>query len=267
MPRYRLDIEYDGRAFSGWQAQANAVSVQSTIEAAIQALTGGDVRVYGAGRTDAGVHATGQVAHIDLQRSWAPRRLREGINALLRPHPISVIDVSEAQPNFDARFSAIGRTYRYIILNRLSPPALDFGLVWHVKRSLDEDAMDRAARHLIGHHDFTTFRNVDCQAKSPVKTLRHLSVHRLGERVIFDVEARSFLHNQVRSMVGSLKRVGEGMKPEAWIAEILAARSRPLCGALAPAEGLYLVAVTYPENLEASQEITQTSNDEAEDQV
>lgn len=261
MPRFRLDIEYDGRPFSGWQAQADAPSVQTCIERALLSLTGDQVRVNGAGRTDAGVHALGQVAHVDLVKAWTPGRLRDGINAMLRPAPVSILAASEVPSSFDARFSATGRSYRYVILNRRSPAALEAGLVWHVPRRLDEEAMQEAARHLIGHHDFTTFRNVDCQAKSPLKTLRLLNVRREQDHIIIEAEARSFLHNQVRSMVGSLKRVGEGGKPSEWIAEILAARARDRCGALAPSDGLYLAAVAY--NSKTGSEIAEAADDEA----
>ena len=263
MPRYRLDIEYDGRPYSGWQAQADTPSVQNALEDALRALTNQTVRVAGAGRTDTGVHALGQVAHVDLARSWLPHRLRDGLNALIRPHPISILATSEVPPSFDARRSACGRFYRYVILNRRGPPALAAGRAWHVARSLDEQAMDRAGQRLLGHHDFTTFRNVDCQAKSPMKTLRQIAVRRDKDEVIIEAEARSFLHNQVRSMVGSLKRVGEGGKPEEWISEILDARSRDRCGALAPPDGLYLVSVSYPDASHPDQEISETPDDEA----
>jgi len=263
MPRYRLDIEYDGRPFSGWQLQADAPSVQGVLEAAFQALTGKLIRVNGAGRTDAGVHASGQVAHVDLEKAWQPGRLRDGLNAMVRPHPVSVLSTCEVPDSFDARFSATGRFYRYRIFNRRSPPALAAGLVWHVAKPLDVEAMDRAAKSLLGRHDFTTFRNVDCQAKSPVKTLRHLSVRREGIEIIVEAEARSFLHNQVRSMVGSLKRVGEGGQPEEWIAEILAARARERCGALAPPEGLYLEAVSYDRPSQPGDDIADTADGEA----
>ncbi|MBX9619556.1 MAG: tRNA pseudouridine(38-40) synthase TruA [Hyphomicrobiales bacterium] len=267
MPRYRLDIEYDGRPFRGWQYQSDALTVQGVIEAALFALTGATIRVNGAGRTDAGVHALGQVAHADLPRPWAPGRLRDGINAMLRPHPVSILGASEVADGFDARFSARGRAYRYLILDRRSPPALDSGLVWHARRRLDANAMNHAARHLLGHHDFTTFRNVDCQAKSPMKTLRHLAVRRNGDQVIVEVEARSFLHNQVRSMVGSLKRVGEGTRPDEWIAEILEARSRDRCGALAPPDGLYLTSVSYAVSSQAGEDIADPADEEAEGEV
>jgi tRNA pseudouridine38-40 synthase len=245
MPRYRLTIEYDGRPYQGWQSQAGVPTVQDAIEAAILAFSGERIRLSVAGRTDAGVHATGQVAHADLARDWAPSRARDAINAHLRPQPIAILAMEVAPPTFDARFSAIRRAYRYTILNRRAPPALDAGKVWHVMRELDTDTMHRAAQTLVGTHDFTTFRNARCQAKSPIRTLEQISVRRDGAYVLVETEARSFLHNQVRSMVGSLKRVGDGAWPLEAIPEILAARDRTRCGALAPPEGLALARVDY----------------------
>lgn len=266
MPRYKLLVEYDGTPFAGWQAQSNAPSVQGTIEAAVLAVAGEATRIRGAGRTDKGVHASGQVAHLDLAKAWSPRRLGDAINALLRPAPIAILDVELVADGFDARFSAVNRVYRYVILNRRAPPALGANRVWHVMRRLDEAAMQRAARALIGHHDFTTFRNVDCQAKSPMKTLKRLDVWREGEHVLFETEARSFLHNQVRSVVGSLKCVGSAAKPESWIAEILAARDRARCGALSPPEGLTLVRVDYAAS-QADQCVGDPADEEADDEV
>lgn len=246
MPRYKLTIEYDGTAYQGWQTQAHAPTIQHAIEAAIQAFCGETVSLRGAGRTDAGVHTSGQVAHVDLARDWPLGRIRDAVNAHLRPQPIAIVMVEIVPPTFDARFSAVRRAYRYDILNRRAPPALLQKRVWHVMRPLDADAMHRAAQALVGRHDFTTFRNAECQAKSPLRTLEAIRVRREGEHVIVETEARAFLHNQVRSMVGSLKRVGEGAWPEHRIADILAARDRSLCGALAPPHGLYLCRVDYP---------------------
>ncbi len=251
MPRYKLILEYDGTAYQGWQMQAHAPSIQGVIEDAIRAFAGETVSLRGAGRTDAGVHASGQVAHVDLARDWPPGRVRDAINAHLRPQPIAVLAAEIVAPDFDARFSAVRRAYRYDILNRRAPPALLQRRAWHVMRPLDADAMHRAAQALVGRHDFTTFRNAECQAKSPLRTLEAIRVRRDGEHVIVETEARAFLHNQVRSMVGCLKRVGEGAWPQTRIAEILAARDRSLCAALAPPHGLTLVRVDYPPALGA----------------
>jgi len=245
MLRYKLTIEYDGGPFVGWQRQENGISVQQALEQAITAFSGETVVVKGAGRTDAGVHALGQVAHIDLARDRTPDVVRDAINANVRPHPISVISAEAVGDDFDARFSAIRRHYLYRILQRRAPPALDRGRVWWVSQALDVAAMHETAQALVGKHDFTTFRSSQCQAKSPVKTLDRLDVSREGEEVIVRATARSFLHNQVRSMVGTIKRVGEGGWPVAAVGEALAARDRARSGPVAPAEGLYLVAVEY----------------------
>jgi tRNA pseudouridine38-40 synthase len=247
MPRFRLIIEYDGTPFAGWQLQDDLPSVQARIANAIKAFTGEDIVVRGAGRTDAGVHALGQVAHVDLERDWPAEVVREAINAHLRPEPIAVLSASVVPQAFDARFSAVGRHYLYRILNRRAPPAIDRNRVWHVVRPLDVDAMHEAAQTLVGWHDFTTFRSVQCQAKSPEKTLDRLAVSKVGDEVHFNASARSFLHSQVRSMVGSLKHVGEGKWAIDDIARALDARDRAACGAVAPPQGLYLVKVDYPE--------------------
>lgn len=247
MPRYRLIVEYDGSPFVGWQRQANGPSVQAAIEAAILAFSGEVATVYGAGRTDAGVHAAGQVAHFDLASQWDPERLAAALNAHLRDLPVAVLAVARAADDFHCRFSAAARHYLYRILNRRAPPALDRGRVWWVRAPLDAGAMHRAARILVGHHDFTTFRSSDCQAPSAMKTLDRLDVTRTGEVVEIRASARSFLHNQVRSMAGSLKLVGEGRWSRGDLAEALAARDRTACGPVAPAEGLCLLAVDYPE--------------------
>jgi tRNA pseudouridine38-40 synthase len=245
MPRYKLTIEYDGRPFVGWQRQANGLSVQQAIEEAVAAFAGETVVVKGAGRTDAGVHALGQVAHLDLTREWPASRLRDALNAHLRPAPIAILAAEAAAPDFDARFSALKRHYLYRILDRRAPPALDAGRVWHVPHRLDAPAMQKAAQLLLGRHDFTTFRAAACQARSPVKTLDRLDVSREGDEIAVRAAARSFLHSQVRSMVGTLKKVGEGRWTAADVAAALAARDRARAGPVAPAEGLYLAAVDY----------------------
>lgn len=246
MPRYKLTIEYDGTPFAGWQVQDGQRSVQARLAEAVTAFTGETVIVSGAGRTDAGVHAIGQVAHIDLTRDWPAEVVREAVNAHVRPDPIAVRAVARVPDTFDARFSAIARHYLYRILNRRPPPALDRLRVWHVVKPLDADAMHRAAQALVGVHDFTTFRSSQCQAKSAVKTLDRLDVSRAGEEIHVTASARSFLHHQVRSIVGSLKHVGEGRWQALDIARALTARDRSQCGVVAPPHGLYLVRVDYP---------------------
>ncbi len=245
MPRYKLTIEYDGAPFCGWQVQENAASVQGALEAAVKAMCGEVVRVHGAGRTDAGVHALAQVAHCDIAKPFRPDRLRDGLNAHLRPHPIGVLDVEIVPDTFEARFSAIKRHYRYRIVNGRANLALDSGRAWRIPRHLDTDAMHAAAQRLVGKHDFTTFRHSDCQAKSPEKTLDQLDVVRDGNAVTVLTSARSFLHSQVRSMVGSLVWVGEGRWSADDLSAALAARDRTACGIVAPPDGLYLVRVDY----------------------
>jgi tRNA pseudouridine38-40 synthase len=245
MPRYRITIEYDGTPFVGWQVQSDGVSVQGAVETALQRFTGEQPRLFGAGRTDAGVHALGQVAHFDLTRPWDPLRLREAINFHLRPLPISVLLCSTADADFDARFSATRRHYLYRILSRRAPPALLRDRVWWVPRLLDDAAMHAAAQHLVGKHDFTTFRAAACQARSPTKTLDRLDVAHSGDEIVIRATARSFLHNQVRSMVGTLKLVGEGRWTPGDVASALASRNRARCGPVAPSMGLYLEAVDY----------------------
>jgi tRNA pseudouridine38-40 synthase len=245
MPRYRLTIEYDGGPFHGFQAQGDLPSVQASLERAVKAFCGETLRLQAAGRTDAGVHASGQVVHIDLDKAWDAAVVRDALNAHLVPDPIAVIEAEEAGPGWHARFSAKERRYLYRILNRKSPPALERGRVWHVKKPLDPDAMHAAARVLVGHHDFTTFRDLDCQAKSPVKTLDRLEVARVGEEVQLTFAARSFLHRQVRSMTGSLAQVGLGKWTAGDLRGALEARDRAACGPVAPAEGLCLTEVRY----------------------
>ena len=245
MPRYKLIIEYDGTPFSGWQIQDNALTVQGSLERAVKAICGEDVRVHGAGRTDAGVHALGQVAHCDIAKHFVPGRFRDGLNAHLRPQPIGVLSAEIVPDTFEARFSATRRHYLYRITNTRANLALDIGRVWRVPRLLDTDAMHTAAQKLVGKHDFTTFRDTECQAKSPEKTLDQLDVVRDDDAVRIMTSARSFLHSQVRSMVGSLVWVGEGRWSAADLAAALAARNRAACGPVAPPEGLYLVKVEY----------------------
>jgi tRNA pseudouridine38-40 synthase len=246
MPRLKLTIEYDGGPFVGWQRQTNGRSVQQALEEALAGLTAEIVTVRGAGRTDAGVHALGQVAHFDLAAEWSGDKLRDGLNAHLRPEPVAVLLAESVAADFDARFSAIRRHYCYRISTRRAPPALNRGRVWHVKRRLDAVAMQRAARRLLGRHDFTTFRSAECQAKSPVKTLDRLDVVLAGDEIAVTATARSFLHNQVRSLVGSLKLVGEGGWSADDLERALEARDRSTCGPVAPPEGLYLARVDYP---------------------
>jgi tRNA pseudouridine38-40 synthase len=245
MPRYRISIEYDGTPFVGWQAQADGVSVQGELVRAIARFSGEQVSVRGAGRTDAGVHALGQVAHFDLARDWEPFKVREALNFHLKPQPIAVLDCAIAQAHFDARFSATARHYRYRILSRRAPPALDRNRVWWLPIPLDASAMQEAAQHLVGRHDFSTFRAAGCQARSPVKTLDRLDVTAVGHEIHIHASARSFMHNQVRSIVGSLKLVGAGRWRPADLARALAARDRRQCGPVAPPHGLYLVGVDY----------------------
>jgi tRNA pseudouridine38-40 synthase len=245
MPRYKLAIEYDGTPFVGWQVQDNGPSVQGVIANAIAAFTGERATVSGAGRTDAGVHALGQVAHVDLAKDWDGETVRDAINAHLRPHPVAVLAAERVAENFDARFSATRRHYVYRIVNRRADLALEQNRAWRIARPLDDAAMHAAAQKLVGRHDFTTFRAAECQARSPVKTLDQIDVVRDGEEVSILAAARSFLHHQVRSMVGSLVHVGEGKWSADDLGAALAARDRSSCGQVAPPQGLYLVRVEY----------------------
>jgi tRNA pseudouridine38-40 synthase len=246
VPRYRLTIEYDGTGLVGWQRQANGLSVQEALEVAILRFCGERVTVHGAGRTDAGVHALAQVAHCDLARADAPDVIMSALNHHLRPAAISVVTAAPAPAGFDARLSAILRVYRYRILNRRAPPAVERGRVWHVAPPLDLAAMQEGARHLVGRHDFSTFRDSLCQAKSPVKTLDALELSAAGEEIHIEARARSFLHHQVRNMAGTLKLVGLGRWRPEDVARALAARDRRAGGPTAPAEGLMLVEIRYP---------------------
>lgn len=244
MPRYKLTIEYDGTPYCGWQRQDNGRAVQQALEEAAEKLAGRPIRVNGAGRTDTGVHATGQVAHLDFAKAYPADTVRDAINAHLRPEPVAVLAAEQVPDSFDARHSARARHYLYRILNRRPPLALD-RVAWRVPQPLDAQAMQEGARHLLGRHDFTTFRAAQCQAKSPVRTLDRLDVVRDGDLIAVTASARSFLHNQVRSMVGTLVEVGLGRWRPDDVAAALAARSRPACGPVAPASGLILTRVDY----------------------
>ena len=245
MRRYKLTLEYDGTEFVGWQWQTNGYSVQQALEEAVTAFCGETVRVHGAGRTDAGVHALGQTCHLDLACDAAPEKLRDAMNAHLRPHRISVLAAEIVPEDFDARRSATARIYHYRIVNRRTPLALDVNRVWQISRALDAEAMARAAGRLVGHHDFSSFRASACQAPSPMKTLESFEVVRLEAEIRHTARAGSFLHRQVRAMVGSLVLVGEGRWPESEISGVLAARDRRRAGPNAPPWGLYLEAVLY----------------------
>lgn len=246
MPRYRLTVEYDGTAYNGFQAQADQPTVQGALETAIHAFSGERIRINAAGRTDTGVHATGQVIHADLQRDWPAATVMNAMNAHLVREGVCVLDCAPApDPEWHARFSAVGRAYRYRILNRQAQPVLERNRVWHVRKPLDSEAMHTAAQALVGQHDFTTFRDVGCQSKSPIKTLDVARVERQGEEVHLVFEARSFLHRQVRSMAGTLVEVGLGRWTAEDVQAALDARDRSACGPVAPSAGLYLTGVRY----------------------
>jgi tRNA pseudouridine38-40 synthase len=245
MARYRLDIEYDGAAFCGWQRQANGLSVQQVIEDALTLVDGAKAVIRGAGRTDTGVHATGQVAHVDLAKDWRADKLRDAVNANMRPHLVALRSASNVGDDFDARHSATRRHYLYRIVNRRAPLTIDAGHAWLVKPKLDAQAMHEAAQALVGKHDFSTFRDSDCQAASPIRTLERLDVTRVGDEIHVYTSARSFLHRQVRSMVGSLEHVGSGKWRARDLREVLESKDRTRCGMVAPATGLYLVGVDY----------------------
>jgi tRNA pseudouridine38-40 synthase len=244
--RYKLVLEYDGRDFVGWQRQDNGPSVQAALEAAVEGFCGESAAVTGAGRTDSGVHALGQAAHVDIRKPTTGDQVRDALNFHLKPQAIAVLAAQPAADDFHARFSAIRRCYLYRIVNRRAPLALDRGRAWFVPVALDEAAMDGAAQTLVGEHDFSSFRAAECQAKSPVKTLERLTVARRGQEITVEAQARSFLHHQVRNMVGTLKLVGEGKWTAQQVAAALARRDRRAAGPTAPAEGLYLVSVGYP---------------------
>jgi tRNA pseudouridine38-40 synthase len=246
MQRFRLTIEYDGRPFQGWQRQANAPSVQQALEEALLAVTGETTTVHAAGRTDAGVHARGQVAHVDVEKPLDAFRLSEALNARLRPNPVAIIACELADREFHARFDCVGRAYHYAIANRRAPLTFERGLAWQVARPLDAAAMHEAAQLLVGKHDFTTFRSVHCQSASAIKTLDRLDVVRQGDRILIVAEARSFLHHQVRSMVGCLRLVGDGSWQPGDLAAALAARDRAALGLNAPPDGLYFISARYP---------------------
>jgi tRNA pseudouridine38-40 synthase len=245
MPRFKLTIEYDGTPFVGWQIQDNGPSIAGAITGAFSKFAGETPKVSGAGRTDAGVHALGQVAHVDLVKDWDADTIRDALNAHWRPNPVTFLNVEKVADYFDARFSARARHYIYRIVNRRADLALDRDRVWRVVKPLDANAMHDAAQRLVGNHDFTTFRSVECQAKSPVKTLDVLDVAREGDEISVRASARSFLHHQVRSMVGSLVQVGEGRWSGEDLTKALEAKNRAACGPVAPAAGLYLVRVDY----------------------
>ncbi|PKQ11738.1 MAG: tRNA pseudouridine(38-40) synthase TruA [Alphaproteobacteria bacterium HGW-Alphaproteobacteria-1] len=250
MPRYALRVEYDGAPFAGWQRQADQPSVQGAIEAALAMLEPGAHTIAAAGRTDAGVHAMAQVAQCDLARDWNPFRLSEALNYHLKPLPVAITACARTADDWHARFSASGRRYLFRILSRRAPPALEAGRVWHLRHALDIDAMRAGAAHLVGHHDFTTFRSSICQAQSPVKTLDEVRIDTVetpaGPEIHLHFAARSFLHNQVRSFVGTLERVGSGAWPPDDVRAALEARNRAACGPVAPPHGLYLAGVRYP---------------------
>ncbi|WP_242913027.1 tRNA pseudouridine(38-40) synthase TruA [Brevundimonas pishanensis] len=245
MPRYRFTVEYDGAAYNGFQAQKDQPTVQGALEAAIKAFSGQDVRIAAAGRTDTGVHATGQTCHVDLYKDWPARTVMNAMNAHMLDERVSVLDCVPVSDEWHARFTANGRKYLYRILNRPGRPAIEQGHVWHVKKPLDAEAMNEAAQYLLGQHDFTTFRDAQCQAQSPIKTMDIARVTRVGNEVHLVFEARSFLHRQVRSMTGSLAEVGLGRWTPEQFKAALDAADRTRCGAVAPSDGLYLTGVTY----------------------
>jgi tRNA pseudouridine38-40 synthase len=245
MPRYKLTIEYDGRPFVGWQVQDNGPTVQGVLMAAVEAFSGEKAAVQGAGRTDAGVHALGQVGHLDLSKDWDTDTVRDALNAHLRPHPVAVISAEQVERTFDARFSALKRHYLYRIINRRADLTFERGRAWRVAKPLNSAAMHAAAQRLVGRHDFTTFRHAECQAKSPVKTLDQLDVHRMRDDIRVVASARSFLHTQVRSMVGALALVGEGKWSADDVSEALDKCDRTACAPVAPPDGLYLTSVDY----------------------
>lgn len=255
MPRFKVTIEYDGTPYVGWQRQADQPSVQQALEEAIRGFSGEEVTTQCAGRTDSGVHGRGQVAHFDLGRAWDAFRVGEALNYHLKPNPVAIIACEEVPQTFEARFSAIRRHYEYIILNRRARPGLEVNRVWHVPGELDENLMHEAAQLMLGRHDFTTFRAAECQANSPVRSLDRLDVSRRGDHVYINAHARSFLHHMVRSLVGSLRMVGEGRWAPKDMKKALDAKDRSWCGPMAPSAGLYLTQVDYPEAGETVQDV------------
>ncbi len=246
MTRWRLTIEFDGSPFMGWQRQDHGPTVQLALEEALEKMTGQRATFTAAGRTDAGVHALAMPAHVDIAKELTPHRLREGLNALLRPAPVSVLEVAEVADDWHARFSCLGRRYLYRILTRRAPPAIEKGRVWHIPHALDVCAMQKASAHLVGRHDFTTFRSVHCQSESPVKSLDVLDVRQVGAEIQVRAEARSFLHHQVRSMVGCLAMVGRGQWAPDDMKQALDAANRSALGLNAPPQGLYFTGASYP---------------------
>jgi tRNA pseudouridine38-40 synthase len=245
--RWKLIIEYHGAGFSGWQRQDVDISVQQVIEDAVFKLSGERVTLHVAGRTDAGVHALGQVAHMDLQKNYPDFTIRNALNVHVRPHPVSILHAEVVSPEFHARFSAIRRHYRYVILNRPAPPAVGDGFVWHIPHELDIDAMRQAAGFIIGHHDFSSFRAANCQAKTPMRTVDTCNITRDGDRIIIDISARSFLHHMVRNIVGTLRKIGDGSWSPEYMKTILDARDRTVAGPTSPADGLFFMRVDYTE--------------------
>lgn len=245
MQRWKLTLEYDGNDFVGWQSQINGTSVQNVVEEAVFRLSGERLRLQVAGRTDSGVHALGQVAHMDLPKDYEEHEVRNALNVHVRPHKVTILKAEKVPQEFHARFGAQKRTYRYVILNRAAPTSIGREYMWHIPKKLDIEAMRAAAKFLQGHHDFTSFRDTECQAKSPVRTLDVLRITADGDKIYIDVEARSFLHHQVRNMVGTLKRVGDGSWPPEKVKEILEALDRRVAGPTAPAQGLFFVSVDY----------------------
>lgn len=245
MPRYKLTIEYDGTAYSGWQRQPDVPTVQGTLEEAFSEFVKTPTLIYGGGRTDAGVHATGQVAHVDLEKEYSTDAVQGAINRRIYEHPITIREVEKVPEDFHARFSATKRTYTYLILNRRAKPALEINRVWWVPAPLDHIKMHEAAQYLVGHHNFTSFRDSECQASSPYKTLDFLNVDRQGDHIIITTQSQSFLHHQVRNMTGTLKRIGDGSWTPSKVKEILDAQDRRAAGPTAPASGLYLTGIYY----------------------
>ncbi len=245
MPRYKLTVEYDGTKFVGWQWQANGLSIQQALENAIELIAGEFIRVYGAGRTDSGVHALGQICHIDTRKEFTGHQLKEAINSKLSPHKIAVLAAEIVTSDFDARRSAIKRTYEYRIINRRAPLTVDKNRAWRISRALNVTAMQHGASRLLGQHDFTSFRASSCQAHSPVRYMESFTVVRRGENIYFTAKSRSFLHHQMRAMVGTLVLIGDGSRKETYITDVLQARDRGCAGPNAPPWGLYLTTVNY----------------------